>query len=515
MKDKITMFCLLNSLDLQRGGLTKASLMQANTFASLGYKTYILTFNFNPRYNTIIEQMVSLRKIDSRIQVLNMYQSLGEFDYSTLSKQPMMEIEKSKANGAVLDPHIGQPHSYRVYENGLYTKYFRLDKNERLLFIDHFNDQRYRVKREDYDEYGYARKVSFMDYERNKPRQMVFYNDTGEAFLSKWVNPQNRLAFRVNLFQNRQLKEILSNDNELKTYWLEQVTSNYEYPVIISDARACDTLLLNLKSEHAVKIWRLHSNHLDMRGEVASTVAPALNNLQAFDVALALTKQQKEDIEGQFGTKDNLKAIPHAADQFADYNWFNPVKKENVAVVVTRFAALKRIDHIIMAFKHVIARVPDAKLELWGYGDEEKNLKSLIRSENLTANIKVMGFTQEPAVPYQRSLFSVMASKTEGFPLSIFESMSNGSPIISYNFKYGPNDLIDNGENGWIVPNEDIQALAEKMIWMFENKKEAIKMGKKAIKKVKENFNMDLYAKQWIEVIEEAVKKKMQNYIQQ
>lgn len=110
MKDQITMFCLLNSLDLQRGGLTKASLMQANTFASLGYKTFILTFNFNPRYNTIIEQMVSLRKIDSRIQVLNMYQSLGEFDYSTLSKQPMMEIEKVKQMEPswtrILDSHI-------------------------------------------------------------------------------------------------------------------------------------------------------------------------------------------------------------------------------------------------------------------------------------------------------------------------------------------------------------------------------------------------------------------------
>ncbi|SDM71632.1 hypothetical protein SAMN04488137_1592 [Fictibacillus solisalsi] len=35
MKDQITMFCLLNSLDLQRDGLTNASLMQANTFAYL------------------------------------------------------------------------------------------------------------------------------------------------------------------------------------------------------------------------------------------------------------------------------------------------------------------------------------------------------------------------------------------------------------------------------------------------------------------------------------------------
>ncbi|MDN4523041.1 glycosyltransferase [Fictibacillus fluitans] len=515
MKEKITIFCLLNSLDLQRGGLTKASLMQANTFASLGYKTFILTFNFNQRYNTIIEQMVTMGKIDSRIQILNMYQSLGEFDYSSIVPQPMMEIEKSKANGAILDPHIGQPHSYRVYENGMYTKYFRLDENKRLFFMDHFNEQRYRVKREDYDEYGYARKVSYMDYERNKPRQMVFYNDTGEAFLSKWVNPQNGLAFRVNLFKDGKLKRIFSNDNELKGYWLEQVTSSYENPVIISDARICDSLVINLKSEQAVKIWRLHSNHLDMKGEIASTVATAFDNLQEFDVALALTNQQKKDIEDRFGTKDNLKAIPHAADQFTEYNWFAPVKKENLAVVVTRFAAIKRIDHIILAFKHVVDRVPAARLELWGYGDEEKNLKSLIRSENLTANVKVMGFTQNPAEPYQRSLFSVMASKTEGFPLSIFESMSNGSPIVTYDFKYGPGDLIDNGEDGWIVPNEDIQALAEKMIWMFENKKEAIKMGKKAVKKVKENFNLDLYAKQWDEVIEEAVKKKMAHYIQQ
>jgi glycosyltransferase involved in cell wall biosynthesis len=513
MKSQATMFFLLNSLDIQRGGLTKASLMQANLFAELGYDTYLLTFNFNPRYSSIIQQMTELGKIDKRVKFLNMYELLSKSYKTELTEREIETLTLIQNSDAILDPHIGH-NSYRVYENGLYTKYLRYDNDSRISFIDYFNEQRYRTKREDYDEFGCLRKVSFMDYELNKPRQMIFYNDNERAYLSKWVNPKNGLAFRVNYFNNSgELKEIYASDLELKTKWLESIISKYDFPVLVSDARAMDPIMLNVKIEKAIKIWRLHSNHVgaphDINGEIADTVSTAINAIDELDVALVLTEQQRIDIEERFGKKNNIKVIPHYMENFIDTGWFNSINKnESLAVVVGRFSGIKRIDHTIMAFRKVVDRLPEAKLELWGYGNEEKNLRKLIRKEGLDNNVTIKGFTHNPSSVYEQALFSILASKSEGFSLGILESMASGASVVSYDINYGPRDLINHGETGWIVENGDVNQLAEKMIWMFMNKKDAIKMGKKAAKSVKERFNKTLYSEKWVDVVESAVENK-------
>jgi glycosyltransferase involved in cell wall biosynthesis len=506
MNKKSTMFFLLNSLDIHRGGVTKSSMMQANLFAEQGYDTYLVTFNFNSRYARIIKELNQLGKLDKRVKFINLYQDLGGYKEEQPAPKEIDTLKKIEEKNAILDPHKGR-NSYRVYTNGLYTTYLRYDELNTIEFIDYFNEQRYRTKREDYDGFGYLRKVSYMDFVNNKARQMIFYRDNGNAYLSKWVNPDNGLATRVNYFnENGELEKIFSNDVELKTYWLETVISKHEYPVVVSDARAVDPIMLNLKNSQVHKIWRLHSNHVgspyDPSGEIEKTIKPCLDALDELDTVLVLTEEQKSDLEKRFGKRDKIKVLPHYKDHFADTGWFDTNEKdENLAVVVSRFAKLKRIDHIILAFLKVVDTFPEAKLELWGYGEEESNLKKLINEKKLTKNIEIKGFTHNPDELYNKALFSVLASKTEGFSLGILESMANATPVISYDIKYGPRDMILDNKTGLFAENGNIDQLAEKMIWMFENRKAAVKMGKKAAKSVRERFNKEVYQERWLQLI--------------
>lgn len=55
---KPTMLFLINSIDIERGGLTRASLKQASFFAEMGYETKMITFNFNPNYPKIDRKSV-------------------------------------------------------------------------------------------------------------------------------------------------------------------------------------------------------------------------------------------------------------------------------------------------------------------------------------------------------------------------------------------------------------------------------------------------------------------------
>src|SRR5699024_7158895 len=150
----------------------------------------------------------------------------------------------------------------------------------------------------------------------------------------------------------------------------------------------------------------------------------------------------------------------------------------------SRLSSLKRIDHTIKAFRNVVRKIPDAKLEIWGKGDQEKPLRKLIKRLGLGKNISLEGYTHHPDAIYQKALFTVLTSKSEGFALSVMESMYNETPVISYDVKYGPADMIEDGNNGFIIDNGSIEQLTDRMIYMFENPGQTREMGKRARKNI-------------------------------
>ncbi|WP_040340431.1 alpha-glucosyltransferase N-terminal domain-containing protein [Fictibacillus macauensis] len=175
-----TIFFLLNSLDVQRGGLTKACLLQANTFAEQGFGTYILTFNFDTNYDHIVSELRTLHKLNNRVIVLNMYQHLGQWANLTTKGNAQTLLQSSQA---CFEVHPNKAHAVRAFENGMYTKFIQSTPNETIEIIDYYNESRYRTKREYYDSNGHLRKSLFMDYERNKPRQTIYYGQKEAAYL--------------------------------------------------------------------------------------------------------------------------------------------------------------------------------------------------------------------------------------------------------------------------------------------------------------------------------------------
>ncbi|WP_117168453.1 glycosyltransferase [Paraliobacillus sediminis] len=521
---KPTIFFLINSIDLIRGGLTKASLKQASFFSEMGYETYMLTFNFNPRYPIIRQKLIDLNKIDENVVIRNMYEELEGYEKPLFTEDPPKKASlEILSEGLPLDKRSGY-NAYRVYDNGIYSKYLSLNDNGVLDFIDYFNENRYRTKREEYDPWGNLKKVSFMDINSNKPRQLIYYNKNNKAFLSQWNDPSNEKVKRIVLFdKNNSIKTSYVNDNlSHKIDWLTDIinNTNNDRCIIVSDTRSTDEVLVNFNHQKAAKIWRLHSSHLDAPytrdANITSKTAIGVNNIDAFDLALFLTEEQQMDFKARFSGNTPLSVVPHyhEINKQRGFDKLKPLlspsikKDSNVAIIVSRLSTLKRIDHAIKAFQIVVNRVPSAKLEIWGTGDELSNLKELINQLNLDNNVLLKGYTQNPDEVYQKGLFSIMTSKKEGFALSVLESMYNCTPVISYNIKYGPTDMIVSNDNGFIVENENIQELADKMIYMFDNPKETMVMGKNANKYINKHFNKDIYKQQWLEALDIAMKNK-------
>lgn len=507
MKPKI--YLLMSSLDIMRGGITQASLKQASTFTELGYDTTIITFDFNPKYPTIRKELVKLKKLNEDVKILNLFEYLDNVSDNSSPSVKTYTIDEFAEGNAYMkrDGH----NAYRIYENGIYTKYISFNKDNSLNFIDHFNENRYRTRREIYNNQGILKSIKLMDYATNNPRQSVYYDNDGNAFLSIWHNPENKKIKRtIYLNKNTIIKEYTDDKSlGLKVDWLNEIIT--EPSIIISDTRTTDDILAKIKKTDKFKIWRLHSNHRNYKDDssIVKKVETGYKNMDKYDLSLFLTDEQMNDMINEKGHVTNYKVIPHYHSPKKDkLSILKPTKKdEKLAVIITRFSTLKRVNHAIQAFAEVVKEVPDAKLEVWGSGDQIDNYKKLIKELKLQNNVFINGYTTNPDKIFQNALFSIFTSKSEGFGLSCLESLSNGCPVISYNVKYGPADMIDNGENGFLIENGNIERLSERMIELYKNPKLAIKMGNNASKLASSNYSYKSYKQKWTEVINLATEK--------
>lgn len=102
---------------------------------------------------------------------------------------------------------------------------------------------------------------------------------------------------------------------------------------------------------------------------------------------------------------------------------------------------------------------------------------------------------------YCRSSIFVLSPRYEGFGMVITEAMSCGVPPVSFTCPCGPRDIIDDGKNGLLVENGNIEMLAEKICYLIENDEIRRKMGQQARIDV-ERFKIEQIAEQWKQLFE-------------
>ena len=113
-------------------------------------------------------------------------------------------------------------------------------------------------------------------------------------------------------------------------------------------------------------------------------------------------------------------------------------------------------------------------------------------------------FTNDVEGEYQKAAFSVSCSPREGHSLSVCESLASGCPVVSYDYKYGPQDGIVNGENGLLVKLNDIEMLADKICWMLSHPKKVEEMSANARVMV-DRYHERFYNSNWADVLNTLV----------
>jgi len=223
--------------------------------------------------------------------------------------------------------------------------------------------------------------------------------------------------------------------------------------------------------------------------------------VRKFDKFVVLTHEDK----GYWGDLPNMEVIENAKNEWGEYT----ASLDNKQVIaVGRYDYQKGFDRLIEAWRLVHERFPDWKLKIIGDGELRNTLEKLIGKYNMNDSIELKKNVSNILPEYLDASFLVMSSRYEGLPMVLLEAMSVGLPMVSFACKCGPKDLIADGENGFLVPDGNVQMLAERIMQLIEDPVLRKQMGQAA--KIKSGcFSESAIMEKWMTLFDNLVNGKL------
>ena len=171
----------------------------------------------------------------------------------------------------------------------------------------------------------------------------------------------------------------------------------------------------------------------------------------------------------------NIKSQDNAYEQNAK----TPFKIENedrILMTVGRLHKQKGHCYLIQAVSKVRKEFPKVKLLITGEGEEENNLKKLVKALDLTNEVVFAGLRSDIEGILPMAELFILPSLWEGLPNALLEAMAAGKPVVATKVGGIP-EIVVHGETGILIPPRDTDALAIAIIDLLQNRLKAKDMG--------------------------------------
>ncbi|MCQ2096646.1 MAG: glycosyltransferase [Fibrobacter sp.] len=249
-------------------------------------------------------------------------------------------------------------------------------------------------------------------------------------------------------------------------HFFKFLKKNHIDVVISAEAMTGFVSILPAKLAHCKHIIWEHANYFQNQG-VSYVQKVRQFELKHCDAYVVLTKRDKRNFENHFKIKTKLEQIYNIAESQSQH------KYDITSKTIISAGHIRKIKNFIVIpeiAKIVFAKHPDWKWEIYGTpaGDEYERIKSKVDEYNLQNNVIFCGRSNNMTEVYKKSAMYVMTSLQEGFPMVLLEAKSNKLPLISFNIETGPDEIIQDGTNGFLVKPYDIEEMAERICNLIE-----------------------------------------------
>ena len=201
-----------------------------------------------------------------------------------------------------------------------------------------------------------------------------------------------------------------------------------------------------------------------------------------YDKFVVLTEEDRGYWEGL----NNIEVIPNARTFKLDHP--SPCTTHKV-LAVGRYCHQKGFDMLLEAWKKI--DTAGWTLRIAGSGDD---------LGPIPANV-VTGPSPNIKQEYLNSSIFAMSSRYEGLPMVLLEAQAAGLPIVSFQCKCGPKDVVEEGVSGFLVPEGNTDALASKLKELMDDEDLRNRMGEAAYK-ASDRYDVEVIMKKWTDLFQ-------------
>lgn len=178
---------------------------------------------------------------------------------------------------------------------------------------------------------------------------------------------------------------------------------------------------------------------------------------------------------------------------------------------IARLVEIKGVEYGIQAIGKLLTKYPGVEYRIAGDGPLKDTLEHLIRELGVGASVTLLGWQSQEEVRELLHHTDVLLAPSvtgcdgnqEGIPVVLMEALAQGIPVVTTQHSGIP-ELVRDGESGFLVPERDADALAEKLAYLIEHPETWSRMGIKGRSQVEQHYNINTLNDRLVEIFQQV-----------
>jgi phosphatidylinositol alpha-1,6-mannosyltransferase len=221
---------------------------------------------------------------------------------------------------------------------------------------------------------------------------------------------------------------------------------------------------------------------------------------------IAISDSSRTDLVRRGLAEDDIDVVPCGVDHVLHRPALIAGRRP-ILISVGRLEPYKRLDLLLAAMPHVVARVGDVHLLIVGSGQQRAALQALTKRLRMSFWVTLAGVVPDAAKVslLQKAALAVQCSAKEGWSLSVLEAQACGTPVVAAHVP-GLSDSVQDGITGRLVHKPTPRALASAITRLLLDEPERAEMGRRALA-WSQAFTWERTARSVLRAIAAAMKK--------
>lgn len=221
------------------------------------------------------------------------------------------------------------------------------------------------------------------------------------------------------------------------------------------------------------------------------------------DANVVLTRSALQVYQSRFPKANNLQIYNPIDPSLLSCNFDYDLNSRRI-ISVGRLRPQKNFSRLLDIAVEVLKDCPEWEWDIFGEGPLRDQLEAKRNDLGLEKQVHFCGQVPDLYERYHNYSFMVMTSDYEGFPMTLLEGAANKLPLVAFDVPTGPSEIIENGKNGFLHKNGDIEGMVCSIRKLIENSSIRSSASEFSFRTI-EIFEVSNIKKAWMKLTEEIM----------